>query len=149
MLLSSCTIWVFKVLCNIWGGRNRICVVLTNFDNGTVSSVGYEKVANPSVSGINTSATVSNTAVATELHKPDVNLTTSVSLHWLPITALWKLWCTNRNQWCCLKFEVAGGGSLGEIKVANTKINEWEELTLTSTDKLVSRVNGYSKIRIF
>jgi hypothetical protein len=30
----------------------------TNFDNGTVSSVGYEKVANPSVSGINTSATV-------------------------------------------------------------------------------------------
>jgi hypothetical protein len=37
-----------------------------------------------------------------------------------------------------LKFEVAGGGSLGEIKVANTKINEWEELTLTSTDKLVS-----------
>jgi hypothetical protein len=29
-----------------------------------------------------------------------------------------------------LKFEVAGGGSLGEIKVANTKI-EWEELTLT------------------
>jgi hypothetical protein len=28
-------------------------------------------------------------------------------------------------------FEVAGGGSLGEIKVANTKINEWEELTLT------------------
>jgi hypothetical protein len=36
------------------------------------------------------------------------------------------------------KFEVAGGGSLGEIKVANTKINEWEELTLTSTDKLVS-----------
>jgi hypothetical protein len=30
-----------------------------------------------------------------------------------------------------LKFEVAGGGSLGEIKVANTKINEWEELTLT------------------
>jgi hypothetical protein len=36
-----------------------------------------------------------------------------------------------------LKFEVAGGGSLGEIKV-NTKINEWEELTLTSTDKLVS-----------
>jgi hypothetical protein len=61
---------------------NRICVVLTNFDNGTVSSVGYEKVANPSVSGINTSATVGKfTAVATELHKPDVNLTTSVSLH--------------------------------------------------------------------
>jgi hypothetical protein len=54
----------------------------TNFDNGTVSSVGYEKVANPSVSGINTSATVGKfTAVATELHKPDVNLTTSVSLH--------------------------------------------------------------------
>jgi hypothetical protein len=53
----------------------------TNFDNGTVSSVGYEKVANPSVSGINTSATVGKfTAVATE-HKPDVNLTTSVSLH--------------------------------------------------------------------
>jgi hypothetical protein len=42
-------------------------VVLTNFDNGTVSSVGYEKVANPSVSGINTSATVGKfTAVATE-----------------------------------------------------------------------------------
>jgi hypothetical protein len=45
---------------------NRICVVLTNFDNGTVSSVGYEKVANPSVSQI--SATVGKfTAVATEL----------------------------------------------------------------------------------
>jgi hypothetical protein len=53
----------------------------TNFDNGTVSSVGYEKVANPSVSGINTFTVGKFTAVATELHKPDVNLTTSVSLH--------------------------------------------------------------------
>jgi hypothetical protein len=34
------------------------------------------------VSGINTSAAVGKfTAVATELHKPDVNLTISVSLH--------------------------------------------------------------------
>jgi hypothetical protein len=45
-----------------------------------------------------------------------------------------------------LKFEVAGGGSLGEIKVANTKINEWE-VTLTSTDKLVSSTD-IVKIRI-
>jgi hypothetical protein len=34
-----------------------------------------------------------------------------------------------------LKFEVAGGGSLERSK---WQINEWEELTLTSTDKLVS-----------
>jgi hypothetical protein len=48
-----------------------------------------------------------------------------------------------------LKFEVAGGGSLGEIKVANTKINEWEELTLIYGQIGKLRVNGYSKNQNF
>jgi hypothetical protein len=52
----------------------------TNFDNGTVSSV--MRRSRTQVYQVSTPATVGKfTAVATELHKPDVNLTTSVSLH--------------------------------------------------------------------
>jgi hypothetical protein len=90
--------------------REKSCVVLTNFDNGTVSSVGYEG-REPSVSGINTSATVSKfTAVATELHKPDVNLTTSVSLTTNNSTVKIMVYKTEISD-VALKFEVAGGGS--------------------------------------
>jgi hypothetical protein len=124
----------------------------TNFDNGTVSSVGYEKVANPNVSGINTSATVGKfTAVVAGAAQAgcqsnDIGkftLTTNNS------TVKIMVYKTEISD-VALKFEVAGGGSLGEIKVANTKINEWEELTfdfygqigkLESTDIVKIRIS--------
>jgi hypothetical protein len=101
----------------------------TNFDNGTVSSVGYEKVANPSALGINTSATVGKfTAVATGAAQAGCQSTDigKFTLSTSNSTVKIMVYKTEISD-VALKFEVAGGGSLGEIKVANT--NAVEELT--------------------
>jgi hypothetical protein len=108
-------------------------------NNGTVSSVGYEEGANKT----STPLTVNKFTAVHWLHKPDVNLTTSVSLHWLPITALWK-GIQNRNQWCCQN--LSSWRRLSEIKV-NTK--SMKELTFdyrTSkplSEMLRSEIKGY------
>jgi hypothetical protein len=130
----------------------------TNFDNGTDSSVGYEKVANPNVSGINTSATVGKfTAVATGAAQAGCqsNDIGKFTLSTTNSTVKIMVYKTEISD-VALKFEVAGGGSLGEIKVANTKINEWEELTfdfygqigkLESTDIVKIRISLDYKAR--
>jgi hypothetical protein len=130
----------------------------TNFENGTNPLVGYEKVANPSVAGINTSATVGKftTAVAGatwagcqsngigKFTLDPTNSTVKIMVYKTVISDV------------ALKFAIAGGGSLGEIKVPNTKVNEWEELTfdfynqigkLESTDIVTMMVSPDYRVR--
>ncbi|RDI52426.1 hypothetical protein DFR66_1103, partial [Flavobacterium glaciei] len=102
----------------------------TNFDNGP-GTEGYEKVANPFVTGINTSATVGKfTATAAGnagagCQTNDIGKFTLDTKNSLVKIMVYKTEISD----VALKFAVAGGGSLGEIKVKNTKINEWEELS--------------------
>jgi hypothetical protein len=101
-----------------------------NFDNGT-GPEGYEKVANPFATGINTSATVgkytATVAGATNAgcKTNDIGKFTLDTKNSLVKIMVYKTVISD----VALKFAVAGGGSLGEIKVKNTKINEWEELS--------------------
>jgi hypothetical protein len=81
MLLSSCTIWGFLKPVTFEAEKSdlRGPLLILTMEQYQASVMRRSRT---SVSGINTSATVGKfTAVATELHKPDVNLTTSVSLH--------------------------------------------------------------------
>ncbi|MBW4360052.1 hypothetical protein KZH69_06100, partial [Flavobacterium sp. NAS39] len=101
-----------------------------NFDNGT-GPEGYEKVANPDAAGINTSATVGK-YTATVAGAPwagcktnDIGKFTLDTKNSLVKIMVYKTVISD----VAIKFAVADGGSLGEIKVKNTKINEWEELT--------------------
>ena len=130
----------------------------TNFENGTDLSIGYEKVANPSATGLNTSATVgkftATVAGATwagcqsdgigKFTLDPTNSTVKIMVYKTVISDV------------ALKFAVAGGGSLGEIKVPNTKVNEWEELTfdfynqigkLESTDIVTMMVSPDYRVR--
>jgi hypothetical protein len=130
----------------------------TNFENGTDLSVGYEKVANPNTSGLNTSATVgkfiAKVAGATwagcqsngigKFTLDPTNSTVKIMVYKTVISDV------------ALKFAIAGGGSLGEIKVPNTKVNEWEELTfdfynqigkLESTDIVTMMISPDYRVR--
>ncbi|PWA09312.1 putative Ig domain-containing protein [Flavobacterium laiguense] len=100
-----------------------------SFENST--GVGYEKSANPSATGINTSATVGKfTALVAgapwagcesngigKFSLDATNSTVKIMVYKSVISDVG------------LKFSIASGGAQAEIKVKNTKINEWEELT--------------------
>ncbi|CAN1561206.1 Secretion system C-terminal sorting domain [Flavobacteriaceae bacterium] len=100
-----------------------------SFENAT--GVGYEKSVNPSATGINTSATVGKfTALvagapwagceSTGIGKFSLDATNSTVK-----IMVYKSVISDVG----LKFSIASGGAQAEIKVKNTKINEWEELT--------------------
>ncbi|WP_281240217.1 putative Ig domain-containing protein [Flavobacterium praedii] len=121
-----------------------------NFGNGT-GPEGYEKVANPSVSGINTSATVGKfTALSTTTagaaawagceskHAADLG---TFKLNYSNCTIKIMVYKSVISD-VGIKFSVADGGSTGEIKVANTKINEWEELTFDFSGKIGQATSG-------
>ncbi|RKS99645.1 gliding motility-associated C-terminal domain-containing protein [Flavobacterium sp. 123] len=114
----------------------------TTFENG--GGLGYEKVANPDASGINTSATVAKfTALTTAAgaapwagcetkHGSDIGtFTLSTSNSTIKIM-VWKSVISDVG----IKFAIANGGAQPEIKVANTKINQWEELTFDFSGKI-------------
>ena len=100
-----------------------------NFDNGP-GTEGFEKVANPSATGINTSATVGKFTATVDgspwagCKTNDIGKFTLDPQNSLVKIMVYKTVISD----VALKFAVAGGGSLGEIKVKNTKVNQWEEL---------------------
>ena len=108
------------------GGAAANWSVFENADNPPL-----EIVSNPNASGANTSAKVAKfiarqggqpfAGTITQLQTP---FTLSASNSIVKIL-VWKTVISDVG----IKFENATGGSTGEIKVANTKINEWEELT--------------------
>jgi len=121
----------------------------TVFENGTNPPV--EIIANPDVSAPNTSATVAKfTALMTgqpwagceTLHGSDIgtfnlddtNCTIKIMVHKPVISDVG------------IKLVKPDGWSMGEIKVANTVINEWEELTFDFSSQIS---DGYDQIVIF
>jgi hypothetical protein len=117
----------------------------TTFENGT--GAGFSKVANPFQSGINTSATVGKFVAGTTAsgaapyagfetaHASGVNgigtFTLSASNSIIKIL-VYKSVVSDVG----IKFAIANGGAQQEIKVPNTKINQWEELTFDFSGKI-------------
>lgn len=111
----------------------------TVFENGTNPAV--EILANPNQAGANTSATVAKfTALVAgqpwagceSQHGADIgtftftnqNCTVKIMVHKSVISDVG------------IKFASASGASTGEIKVANTLINQWEELTFDFSSRI-------------
>jgi hypothetical protein len=108
------------------GGANANWSVFENADNPPL-----EILSNPNASGANTSATVAK-FIARQGGEPFAGtitqLQTPFTLNSSNSTVKILVWKSVISD-VGIKFENAAGGSTGEIKVANTKTNEWEELT--------------------
>jgi hypothetical protein len=116
-----------------------------SFENG--SGAGYSKVANPFPGGINNSATVGKYVAGTtasgaapyagfeSAHASGANgigtFTLSASNSIIKIM-VYKTVISD----VAIKFAIANNGAQPEIKVPNTKINEWEELTFDFSGKI-------------
>ncbi len=116
----------------------------TTFENGT--GAGYSKVANPFPGGINNSATVGKfVAGASPAAAPYAGFETA---HASGANGIGTFTLSASNSIVKImvyksvisdvgiKFAIANGGAQQEIKVPNTKINEWEELTFDFSGKI-------------
>ena len=110
----------------------------TQFENG--SGVAPTVVANPSATGLNTSATViKHTPVVSGQPYAGFESSAGAGIGTFTLTAanctvkvlVYKSVISDVG----IKF-AAGGASSGEIKVANTLINQWEELTFDFSSKI-------------
>jgi len=104
----------------------------TVFENGE-NSLPLEIVHNPDTSGINTSATVgkfTSQSTGTEFNGVETNRTGDFELKLDSTNSIVKMMVYKEViSNVGIKFSDPNGGSTGQIVVANTKINEWEELT--------------------
>ncbi|MBN23551.1 MAG: glucan endo-1,3-beta-D-glucosidase [Alteromonadaceae bacterium] len=102
--------------------------VFENSDNPPL-----EFVANPDTSGINSSSRVAKITarvdgapwVGTEIQHGQITPFTLDESNSIVKMMVYKSVISDVG----VKFAIASGGAQGEIKVANTKVNEWEELT--------------------
>ena len=125
----------------------------TVFENGDDPSL--EIVTNPNTGGINSSATVAKfTALQTgqpwagceSLHGSDIG---TFSLHVNNSTLKIMVYKTVISD-VGLKFVIPSSGSLGEIKVANTVTNAWEELTFDFSSHIgLPEAIGIDQIVVF
>jgi hypothetical protein len=125
----------------------------TVFENGDNPSL--EIVTNPNTGGINSSATVAKfTALQTgqpwagceSLHGSDIG---TFSLHANNSTLKIMVYKTVISD-VGLKFVIPTSGSLGEIKVANTVTNAWEELTFDFSSHIgLPEAIGIDQIVVF
>ena len=107
--------------------------VFENSDNPPL-----EFVANPDTSGINSSSTVAKITarvdgapwVGTEIQHGQITPFTLDESNSIVKMMVYKSVISDVG----VKFAIASGGAQGEIKVANTKVNEWEELTFDFSD---------------
>ncbi|RTY85706.1 T9SS type A sorting domain-containing protein [Flavobacterium sp. RSP15] len=118
---------------------------LKTFENG--SGAGYSKVSNPFPSGINTTATVGKFIAGTTASgaAPYAGFETA---HASGVNGIGTFTLSSSNSIIkilvyksvisdvAIKFAIANGGAQQEIKVPNTKINEWEELTFDFSGKI-------------
>ena len=125
----------------------------TVFENGDNPSL--EIVTNPNTGGINSSATVAKfTALQTgqpwagceSLHGSDIG---TFSLDATNSTVKIMVYKTVISD-VGLKFVIPSSGSLGEIKVANTVTNAWEELTFDFSSHIgLPEAIGIDQIVVF
>ncbi len=120
------------------------------FENATNPALQF--VANPNPSGINTSATVARFS-ALQAGNPWAGCETAHGTTGMPVFNLdaahkivkimvYKTVASDVG----IKFAKPDGWSLGEIKVPNTVVNGWQQLTFDFTAQLQ---NGYDQIIIF
>jgi hypothetical protein len=111
----------------------------TSFEND--GNAPLKIISNPFKSGINTSNTVAKlTPLKTGQpwagveckHATDIGKFTLTSANCIVKIMVYKSVKSDVG----IKFAVANGGSTGEIKVPNTKVNEWEELTFNFSSKI-------------
>ncbi len=111
----------------------------TSFEN--VGNAALEIVANPSATGANTSATVAKFTTLTggqpwagchSAHGADIGTFTLSASNAIVKIMVYKSVISDVG----IKFATSTDGSTGEIKVANTKTNEWEELTFDFSSKI-------------
>jgi len=117
----------------------------TVFENG--SNPPIQIVANPDASGINTSATVLK-ATALQVGQPwvgfeskhgaDIGSFTFDQTNKIVRIMVWKSVISDVG----LKFAEVNGEAQPEVKVANTKINQWEELTFDLSGSIGKGITG-------
>lgn len=119
------------------------------FENGANDPLEF--VANPSASGINTSSTVAKITalqagapwVGTETAHGEMGITWDLSASNSTIKIMvYKTVISDVG----IKLVDPAGGAQGEIKVANTKINEWEELSFDFSDRIGNGQAGSTNI---
>lgn len=124
---------------NFETGGNGAGWTWTTFENGTNPTL--EVVNNPNSSAPNTSSKVAKfTALQTgqpwagceSLKGSDIGTFTLTAANAIVKIMVYKSVISDVG----IKFATNSGASSGEIKVANTKINEWEELTFNFTPKI-------------
>ncbi|MEM6818073.1 MAG: hypothetical protein AAF578_04745, partial [Pseudomonadota bacterium] len=120
------------------GGTGFNWAVFENADNPPLNFI-----ANPDMSGINTSATVAE-FTARQAGQPfagtnttDLPTFTLDASNAIVKVMVWKTVISDVG----IKFEDANLGSTGEILVANTVTNQWEELTFDFTSVIGNPVN--------
>jgi hypothetical protein len=121
-------------------GGNGNSWTWTGFENGT-NAPPVIVTANPFATGINTSANVIQMTTRIvgnpwagfeSLHGAGIGTFTLNSTNCIVKLMVYKSVISDVG----VKFATAAGASTGEIKVPNTKINQWEELTFNFTGKI-------------
>lgn len=124
---------------NFESGGNGANWSWTTFENGTNPALDF--VANPSATGINTSSTVAKfTALQTGQPWAGCESQNGASIGTFTLSAsnaivkimVYKSVISDVG----IKFATGSLASSGEIKVSNTLINQWEELTFDFTSKI-------------
>lgn len=117
----------------------------TVFENETNPPV--EIIANPDMSGINTSAMVAKiTALQSgqpwagceSMHGADIGSFTFTEDNATVKIMVWKSVISD----CGIKFAEANGEAQPEVKVANTVVNQWEELTFDLSGSIGAGITG-------
>ena len=111
----------------------------TVFENDT--NPPLEIIANPDPTGVNTSSTVAKFTALTggqpfagveSMHGSDIGTFTLTKENAIVKIKVWKSVISDVG----IKFVTPTSASTGEFKVANTLINQWEELTFDFTPKI-------------
>lgn len=121
----------------------------TVFENGP--NPALEIVANPDATGVNTSATVAKFTALQEgapwagcesMHGSDIGTYSINSSNATIKIMVWKSVISDVG----IKLVKPDGWSMGEVKVANTLVNAWEELTFDFSSQVQ---DGYDQIVVF
>ncbi len=124
-------------------GGNGASWTWTSFENAVSPAISapLEFVANPDQTGINASATVAKFITDTTgqawagcdtKHGADIGTFTFSASNSIVKIMVYKSVISDVG----IKFATSADGSTGEIKVPNTKINQWEELTFDFSGKI-------------
>jgi hypothetical protein len=139
MLLCASTAFTQNAPITFETGANGNTWTWTTFENG--SNPPAQVVANPSATGINTSATVLRMTTQTtgqpwagveSSHGAGIGSFTLNASNAIVKIMVYKPVISDVG----IKFATPSGGSTGELKVSNTLINQWEELTFNFSSKI-------------